>query len=347
MATEAPQPRALLNPPNDGITALTYIAPTLLASSSWDGCVRIHDTKSLENKAVQATQVPLLSLAANHRSNDQSTHLFLGSLDGSVRSFDIEQNVVSTLGSHTEACSCIATTSSSDVCLSAGWDCTLKSWDTRINNSNTTSNINNAKLQLPGKAFSMDVRDNTVLVATSGRRICIYDVRMNNIVQLQQQQDRESSLKYQTRTARLFPDGTGGMAICIGSIEGRVAIEYVDEAFSAAQNRKKYAFKCHRSASGDVIYPVNCIAFHPAYTTSFCTGGCDGGVVIWDAANKKRLSSLSKFPTSIAALAFNFDGTELAVASSYTFEEGERDHPRDEIFVRDILDSECRPKKKH
>lgn len=219
--------------------------------------------------------------------------------------------------------------------LSASWDCTVKSWDARI--SSSTHAIFSGKL--PGKAFSMDARDNTVVVATTGRRICIYDVRqMDKIVQMQ---DRESSLKYQTRTARLFSDGTG---LAIGSIEGRVAIEYVDEASSAAQGKKKYAFKCHRS--GDVIYPVNSIAFHPTYGT-FATGGCDGGVVIWDAANKKRLSSLSKFPTSIAAMAFNYDGTELAVASSYTFEEGERDHPRDEIFVREVLDSECRPKKKH
>jgi cell cycle arrest protein BUB3 len=32
------------------------------------------------------------------------------------------------------------------------------------------------------------------------------------------------------------------------------------------------------------------------------------------------------------------------MASSYTFEEGERDHPREEIYVRDVLDAEERPK---
>jgi cell cycle arrest protein BUB3 len=46
------------------------------------------------------------------------------------------------------------------------------------------------------------------------------------------------------------------------------------------------------------------------------------------------------------ALAFHQDGTELAIASSYTFEEGEREHPKDEIYVRTMLDSECRPKSK-
>ncbi len=106
---------------------------------------------------------------------------------------------------------------------------------------------------------------------------------------------------------------------------------------------KKYAFKCHRV--NDTIYPVNAIAFHPIYGT-FATGGADGTVVTWDAANKKKLSAITKCPTSVSALSFNADGTRLAIASSYTFEEGERDHPREEIYIRDVLESEVRPKSK-
>ena len=95
----------------------------------------------------------------------------------------------------------------------------------------------------------------------------------------------------------------------------------------------------------DTIYPVNAIAFHPIHGT-FATGGADGTVVTWDANNKKKLCSIVKCPTSIACLAFNATGSQLAIASSYTFEEGERDHPREEIYVRDVLDSEVRPKAK-
>jgi cell cycle arrest protein BUB3 len=38
--------------------------------------------------------------------------------------------------------------------------------------------------------------------------------------------DRDSSLKYQTRCVRFFPNGSG---MAVGSIEGRVAIEYLDD----------------------------------------------------------------------------------------------------------------------
>ena len=69
--------------------------------------------------------------------------------------------------------------------------------------------------------------------------------------------------------------------------------------------------------------------------------------MFWDAINKKKITSIvPTFPTSISALAFNADGTEIAVASSYTYEEGEREHPKDEIYVRPLLKSECSPKVK-
>jgi cell cycle arrest protein BUB3 len=82
--------------------------------------------------------------------------------------------------------------------------------------------------------------------------------------------------------------------------------------------------------------------YHFSYLLSFVSsGGCDGSVFIWDAMKKKKLTSIPSLPTSISSLAFNHDGSEIAIASSYTHEEGDRDHPQDEIFIRKILESEC------
>lgn len=104
---------------------------------------------------------------------------------------------------------------------------------------------------------------------------------------------------------------------------------------------KKYAFKCHRV--GNTVFPVNALAFHPVHGT-FATGGCDGFVNIWDAKNKKRLCQLPSFPTSVAAVDFNHNGTLLAVAASYTFEEGEKDHPADQIYIRAVSEADVKPK---
>lgn len=44
------------------------------------------------------------------------------------------------------------------------------------------------------------------------------------------EQERDSSLKYQTRCVRCFPDATG---FALSSVEGRVAMEYFDMSDSA------------------------------------------------------------------------------------------------------------------
>ena len=73
------------------------------------------------------------------------------------------------------------------------------------------------------------------------------------------------------------------------------------------------------------------------------TGG-DGVVNIWDGAHKKRLCQIPGYPTSVSALAFSREGKYLAVASSYTWELGDKEHPADAIYVRTMSDSELKPK---
>ena len=70
--------------------------------------------------------------------------------------------------------------------------------------------------------------------------------------------------------------------------------------------------------------PTPSLLTHPRFGT-FASGGGDGVVNVWDGANKKRTRQFPKYPTSIAALAFNADGTYLAVASSYAYELGEKE----------------------
>jgi len=84
MAQPQPDMRSLPEPPTDGITALSYMGDDqsrLLASSSWDGSVRIYDTSSLTNVCTQVMESgPLLGMAT---AASDSKILFTGGLDGS------------------------------------------------------------------------------------------------------------------------------------------------------------------------------------------------------------------------------------------------------------------------
>mmetsp|Transcript_23559 Transcript_23559/g.38391 ORF Transcript_23559/g.38391 Transcript_23559/m.38391 type:complete len:377 (-) Transcript_23559:1166-2296(-) len=371
-----PLPEAkLLDKFSDGISSLKYLSPasggstTRLASTSWDGAVRLHDTSNSSSPGLLTHNMesgPLLSLAVPSAMNK----LVTGGLDGSIKMLDIETTTVEKIGRHVDpkkrgndengtasaaspenACSCLAAMNGEHphLVVSASWNRQLCVWDLRQQNNGESI----AQVDLPGKAFAIDVDSSRgrILVATSGRRNCVYDLRSmgsgsntddkSSSVLLDSVLERESSLKFQTRCVKLFPDGSG---FCLGSIEGRVGVEFLEELALPTNGMKKYAFKCHRV--GDTVYPVNCIAFHPTYSSTFATGGCDGTVVLWDCQHKKKLTALPAFPTSISALAFSPDGSELAIASSYTHEEGDREHPQDELYIRKILDSEAMPKAK-
>jgi cell cycle arrest protein BUB3 len=232
--------------------------------------------------------------------------------------------------------------------LTGSWDKTVKAWDPR----SAPASAEVASLDLPDRVYSSSLagRD-TLLVATAGRHMHLYDLRKlrggsgsgssggggsGALIAA-----RESTLKHQTRCVRAFPDGAGWAT---ASIEGRIAIEYVDAAPEV--QARKYAFKCHRAklASGEEkVFPVNALAFHPVFGT-FVSGGSDGFVSCWDAQNKKRLSQFPEYATSISSLAFNRDGSLLAIAASYTFEQGEAPHPADAIHVRTVSDADVRPK---
>ena len=168
-----------------------------------------------------------------------------------------------------DACSCLQSLDGENpnIVASASWNKHFYLWDIR---STSTSPV--CTLELPGKAFCMDVdrTHNRIVVATSGRKTCFIDIKAGKAESLAL--ERDSSLKYPTRCVQFFPQGEG---IAIGSVEGRVGVEFLDE-LGIPSTMKKYAFKCHRI--NDTVYPVNCIAFHPRFVSTFATGGCDGGV---------------------------------------------------------------------
>ncbi|KAJ8331717.1 mitotic spindle checkpoint protein Bub3 [Batrachochytrium dendrobatidis] len=318
----------LSNPPQDGISSMEFSKTdkNLLAVSSWDKTVTIYDVSANHPVAGYKHKAAVLDLAFS----STAPVVYSGGLDRALRRFDVVSKTETSLGTHEEAISCINYSKEIGQTITGSWDKYIKLWDDRLSISLTESYSH------PEKIYSISSVQYKLVVAMANRQIYIYDLR--NMSETLQR--RESSLKFMTRRVACTPNGDG-FASC--SVEGRVAVEYFDPAEEI--QAKNYSFKCHRQVIDgvDTIFPVNALAYNSKHGT-FASGGADGVVNIWDGLNKKRIKQYPKYPTSISSLAFNFDGSLLAVASSYTYEEGEKDHPVDSIYIRSVADNEMRPK---
>lgn len=304
-----------------------------LLAASWDCTVRLYDVNSNQLKVQYTHDAPVFD--AVFQGNNVC---WSGGADSKVKKFDFQSQTESVIGYHAESIRSVEYIPDLNLVATGGWDRQLKLWDPRISDTGTSSPVSNHLL--PGKIYTMSVCGDKLILGTAGRKVFIWDLR--NMSQSQ----RETILKYQIRCIKSFPDQRGYVA---SSIEGRVAVEYLDP--SPEVEKQRYAFKCHRNKDPttglEIIYPVNAVSFHQKFNT-FATGGSDGFVSIWDGRNKKRLVQFHRYPTSISSLSFSPDGSKLAIACSYLHvtEETEtlRDIPPDSIYVRHVSDHEARNK---
>lgn len=328
MATDQQPPNEfeLARPPTDTISSMKF-SPTsanFLLAASWDSNLRLYDVANNSLRATFNQGTPILDCCFS-----DATHGFAGGLDRKFNGYDFNTNDVTTLGFHEAPIKCVEYCQELGLLITGSWDHNIKLWDARQDKCVATHDQTE-------RVYTMALSAERLVVGTANRRVMVWDLRNMGIVQ----QRRESSLKFQTRAIKCFPNKQGYV---LSSIEGRVAVEYFDP--SPESQKKKYAFKCHRVKNEGIeyIYPVNTISFHSKYNT-FATGGSDGYVNIWDGFNKKRLCQFHRHKTSISSLAFSHDGSALGIAVSYLNEEGEKEHPPDAIFVRHVTDAETKPK---
>jgi mRNA export factor len=79
-----------------------------------------------------------------------------------------------------------------------------------------------ATVSLPERAYTMDTKDNLLVVGTADRQIALFNLANPTVVY----KLLLSPLKFQTRVVSCFTTGNG---FAVGSIEGRCAIQYVED----------------------------------------------------------------------------------------------------------------------
>lgn len=282
-----------------------------------------HPFTSIRSTVNHDNNMPVLDTCF---SADGSTVFSVG-CDKAVRMWTLGQPTAQQIGSHDAPIKTVGFLKASNLIVSGGWDRKLKFWDGRSPNPSGV-------LDMPERVYAMDVRDNLMVVATADRKLITYDV---SGPQPREHDRKESPLKFQTRCVSCFVDATG---FAVGSIEGRVGIQYVQKV----QGRDSFAFKCHRQDNN--VYAVNAIAFNKKFGT-FATCGSDGVVNFWDKDNKQRVKGFNPIQRTIPAAAFSEHGNLFAYASSYDWSMGsEHVQPGNEIFVHYVDEEEIRPKSK-
>ncbi|KAL7895222.1 WD40 repeat-like protein [Trichoderma sp. SZMC 28014] len=334
-------------PPGDAVSAIAFapISGTKLLVSSWDNKVYHYDlTNGPEASSLVTTyeyRAPVLDVCFGADDNEA----FTAGMDWTVNRLNLETGELTALSKHTAPVRRVVYSKSYGILVSASWDSTLN-----LHNLNDPSSTP-ITIALPGKPQALAGSPSKIVVAMTGRIINIYDVQaivelfQTGGTELKPWQQRESSLRYLTRAVSCMPNDAG---YATSSIEGRVAVEWFED--TAESQARKYAFKCHRQAApdgdGDVVYPVNALAFHSAHGT-FASGGGDGTVALWDAEAKRRLKQYQKFPNNVAALAFSNDGKYLAVGVCPGFETGQNDYNgagQTSVFIRELGENEAKGK---
>lgn len=329
-------------PPDDSISKIAFSPnANYLIAGSWDNNVRcwevVQDSGQVIAKAQQSHAGPVLDCCWHA----DGTKVLTASCDKTCKIWDLQSNQAIDIGQHAAPIKCVHWIQAPNysVAMTGSWDKTLKFWDTRSPNPALT-------LQLPERCYCMDVSYPMAVVGTASRGLVVYQLEGTP----SEFRKIDSPLKYQHRTVCIFKDKQNQpTGFALGSIEGRVAIHYINPPNPSKDN---FTFKCHRSqvtTAGQTqdIFAVNDIAFHPTHGT-LATVGSDGKFSFWDKDARTKLKTSEPMEQPITSCAFNYSGQFFAYSVSYDWSKGHEHYnpqKKNYIFLRQVTE-EMKPRSK-
>lgn len=240
---------ALSDPPTDSISDLAFSPATtpngtdLLAVASWDNKVRIYEINQQgqsQGKHAYEHSQPVLNcdfskVRRRRRRRLRNTKLAHGrgftngitqqdgykivsaGADKNIKVCDLQSQQEMVVGTHDQPVRAVRffENQGTSMVVSGSWDKTLKYWDLR-----QPSPAGSVTCQ--DRVYTMDVKNNLCIVGTADRYINVIDLAQPTKFY----KTIQSPLKWQTRVVSCFTDNAG---FAIGSIEGRCAIQYVEE----------------------------------------------------------------------------------------------------------------------
>nr|POE85440.1 nucleoporin gle2 [Quercus suber] len=324
-------------PPEDSISDLAFSSKAdYLSVASWDKKVRIYEVLANGESAGRATiehEGPVLGTCWSN--------VFSAGADKAAKMLDLAANgaAAQQVAAHAEPIKCVRAfeANGTPMLATGSWDKTVKYWDFRQQQPVAT-------FQCKDRVYSMDINQKTNMFVVGSADRWIQVVNLANPTT--DYKCIQSPLKWQTRVVSTFTDGSG---YAVGSVEGRCAIQYVEEKDQGSN----FSFKCHRQQSPtdrnvSNVFSVNAISFHPVHGT-FSTAGSDGTFHFWDKDAKHRLKGYPEVGGTISATGFNMNGNIFAYAVSYDWSKGYQfntpQHPN-KIMLHPVVGDECKPRPK-
>ncbi|MCJ1311735.1 RNA export factor gle2 [Agyrium rufum] len=330
---------AISDPPTDGISDIAFSpVADYLSVASWDKKTRLYEIQPNGTSIGKASfdhEGPVLTTCWSK----DGTKVVSAGADKLARVFDINTGQSSPCAVHTAPIKCArfvdVSNTQGPVLVTGSWDKNLKYWDLRSDQPIAT-------LECQERIYTMDTKDKLLVVGTADRYINV--INLNDPTKFYK--TVQSPLKWQTRTVACFADASG---FGVGSIEGRCAIQYVEEKDSALN----FSFKCHRHSPPNQslvsnVFAVNAINFHPVHGT-FSTAGADSTFHFWDKDAKQRLKGYPDVGGQIPCTTFNRTGTIFAYAVSYDWSKGYTGSvqgSQNKVMLHAIQPDECKPRAK-
>ena len=323
-ANTIPADISLANPadePTDTISSIAWSsnpAEKVFACSSWDSQIHIFDVStthsSLTSRVKLATEHPCLSVCWG----DDMNRLFAGSIDGSLRAFDIIGNQSIDIGQHDGVKDLHWMAAARTLC-SLGYDKKIRFWDLRQKKPA-------GEFDLGEKAFCSSLVFPMLGVGLSGGKMLLINLpsiqKMMSSVQLNYIQ---SSLGPEEQLTCLELSYDGKMII-VGSANGRANISTIENDVTGAKLRNIMTFKCHKTddpvGHRQTLFPVHGAGFHPVSEKFVYTAGGEGSLFFWDFIVKNKIKEFKYSPLPITKAKVSPDGSLIAYGLGYDWAKG-------------------------
>ena len=307
--------------PTDTVSCIVWspnITAKRFACSAWDSTIRLFDINttdipSLKCKSVLKTEHPCLSICWESGVDK----LFAGSIDGSIRAFDLTTSQPINIGQH-EGVKDLHWIAVTRTLCSLGFDKKIRFWDQRQQKPL-------AEFDIRRKIFCSDIVFPTLALGLSGEKIALINLptiqkmMSSNLVE---QIDSPLDIDSQLTNIVLSQERS---RIMTSSHDGRINLSKVIEDGSARYRLANIiTFKAQYSDDnrGRVLYPVHSAGFHPTVESFLYSVGADRRIIFWDYKAKQKIRQFQFELASVTKAKLSPDGTLLAYALGYDWTKG-------------------------